>query len=1049
MATLHRQDTALGAARARFLETLSRKAKELGDVARVLGEQPQSQTHLEEVRRRVHALYASAQIFDEPDLVLVLRRVLAMLDSAREDERALGAGEQRALSDLVATLMAPAEADASSARAIQAVEARPSGRAKKSPARQPARQQAGPPAPVSPQPRKASSQPKRPSAASWVRDASLQEVPAHGTEAHALTVLFVGDPELEHPLRRALPDESAELLIAPAADEGLRLAQAADPDLILLDARVVEQDDPQWVRKLRERPLLGAIPTVLVTASRDGARLARQAGAQGFIGRPPSGQQLADTVRGLVERGADAPDPLDEIVEATVDEIAQRVADTVRRGLASVDSGTDIRLSLGASSEIKAVAWSAIGRIRAHLTQHTGGKVRFQPPAGELPSVLSLAEDDSTPPAQARASRLRGRRVLVVDDDPAVVWFFTGVLREAGAVVVEASDGVSALQRIRAQRPDAVLSDILMPELDGFGLCRALKNDVELADLPVILLSWKEDFLQRMRDLRSGASGYLPKETGTAQIVAAVADVLRPRARLEAELRRSGEVRGRLQGLGVFMLLTTVARERPNASVVLRDAMQRVAVEIRAGALASLTRSCSSGGSRHGSAALQALVGMKSGRFLVRSNDSSVPRVFEQGLADTLHSGSVHLNGMLETLAPGSLERVEQIAFEPETLAGARGGFPAPLQAALDRLAQGDQPRRLLMEGRVTDQGLASALRGLALRSVVIDVVMLPGTSEPAAEQREPGTSEPASEQREPGTSEPASEQREPVACEPAAAPATPAVGRARPASEADWVSAPRSAPSERLRASAKLRQLEDPQAGAGPANKRANNAAGVPVTLGSVAPSALRRQSAAGVADAPGARQANEGGLASQQRGSSLRFALLLAACALLGFVTVRMWHTGVMGDLWRRFESGPAGSDALSDPELPEPELPEPELASERPRSSPAPVSAAQVPVPGSVAPKEPTQTPVPAGLARELPFIDHGRGVTVAADQGLLVVEAGGANLGAELRIGKQVLGRPPVQVALPEGRHELMFEDGAEASFRYVVIRRGHTRIVQAP
>ena len=91
----------------------------------------------------------------------------------------------------------------------------------------------------------------------------------------------------------------------------------------------------------------------------------------------------------------------------------------------------------------------------------------------------------------------------------------------------------------------------MMPEIDGFTLCRTLRRDVALHDVPVILLSWKEDLLQRVRELGAGAAGYIRKETDTRAIVARVREALRPRSRIETRLREDGEVRGRMDGVSV------------------------------------------------------------------------------------------------------------------------------------------------------------------------------------------------------------------------------------------------------------------------------------------------------------------------------------------------------------------------------------------------------------------------------------------------------------------------------------------------------------------
>ena len=181
----------------------------------------------------------------------------------------------------------------------------------------------------------------------------------------------------------------------------------------------------------------------------------------------------------------------------------------------------------GDQAELLAAAGSAVSRIRAHLADLTDGRVRFDARSRGEPAALALTDQQAADPYVGLDDPLHGRRILVADDDPAVVWFFAGLLREAGAIVIEALDGQSALELARKKPPDLVVSDILMPGVDGFALCRELRRDLALAHVPVILISWKEDFLQRMRELDAGAAGYLRKEAGSHQILATVAQVLR------------------------------------------------------------------------------------------------------------------------------------------------------------------------------------------------------------------------------------------------------------------------------------------------------------------------------------------------------------------------------------------------------------------------------------------------------------------------------------------------------------------------------------------
>jgi CheY-like chemotaxis protein len=84
---------------------------------------------------------------------------------------------------------------------------------------------------------------------------------------------------------------------------------------------------------------------------------------------------------------------------------------------------------------------------------------------------------------------LLGRRVLVADDVAQTRWSYVGLLRDAGARVTEARDGLEALDLARADRPDLILADMAMPRLDGLGLCAALREEAALDGVPVVLLS--------------------------------------------------------------------------------------------------------------------------------------------------------------------------------------------------------------------------------------------------------------------------------------------------------------------------------------------------------------------------------------------------------------------------------------------------------------------------------------------------------------------------------------------------------------------------------
>jgi len=101
--------------------------------------------------------------------------------------------------------------------------------------------------------------------------------------------------------------------------------------------------------------------------------------------------------------------------------------------------------------------------------------------------------------------------VLVVDDDRINRMLLERSLRADGHRVISAADGKQALARIHEEPPDVVLLDVLMPELDGFGVLEHIKSDSTLQDLPVIMISGLEDVDSVIRCIELGAEDYLPK----------------------------------------------------------------------------------------------------------------------------------------------------------------------------------------------------------------------------------------------------------------------------------------------------------------------------------------------------------------------------------------------------------------------------------------------------------------------------------------------------------------------------------------------------------
>lgn len=119
---------------------------------------------------------------------------------------------------------------------------------------------------------------------------------------------------------------------------------------------------------------------------------------------------------------------------------------------------------------------------------------------------------------------MRKTRVLVVDDELSIVKFLSANLRENGFEVSAAMNGVDALETFEKDLPDLVVLDIMMPKMDGFEVCRRLR---EWSKTPIIMLSARGDESDKVECLGLGADDYVTKPFGAEELLARVQAVLR------------------------------------------------------------------------------------------------------------------------------------------------------------------------------------------------------------------------------------------------------------------------------------------------------------------------------------------------------------------------------------------------------------------------------------------------------------------------------------------------------------------------------------------
>jgi two-component system KDP operon response regulator KdpE len=129
--------------------------------------------------------------------------------------------------------------------------------------------------------------------------------------------------------------------------------------------------------------------------------------------------------------------------------------------------------------------------------------------------------------------------ILVVDDEPKILDLVRLTLEQAGFLVLEASNGYQALEKIREEMPDLVLLDVMMPDMHGFDVLKEIRN---LSNVPVIMLTVRSSEADKVRGLELGADDYITKPFSHKELVSRIRAVLRrteaaaPAARSRVEI---------------------------------------------------------------------------------------------------------------------------------------------------------------------------------------------------------------------------------------------------------------------------------------------------------------------------------------------------------------------------------------------------------------------------------------------------------------------------------------------------------------------------------
>jgi len=173
---------------------------------------------------------------------------------------------------------------------------------------------------------------------------------------------------------------------------------------------------------------------------------------------------------------------------------------------------------------------------------------------------------------------LMGAKILVVDDEPSLLRLTGYSLEIEGYEVITAQTGAEALKKVHTERPDLIVLDVMLPDMNGLEVCRQLRSSPEMVDLPIIMLSARTQVTDRVKGLKSGADEYVTKPFDSDELVARIETLLERARRLrQVPMAKRGKVIGFVGAKG-GVGTTTVAL---NVALALASSKLRtVAVEM-------------------------------------------------------------------------------------------------------------------------------------------------------------------------------------------------------------------------------------------------------------------------------------------------------------------------------------------------------------------------------------------------------------------------------------------------------------------------------------
>jgi DNA-binding response OmpR family regulator len=165
-------------------------------------------------------------------------------------------------------------------------------------------------------------------------------------------------------------------------------------------------------------------------------------------------------------------------------------------------------------------------------------------------------------------------RILIVEDEPGMIELLSVALEDEGFIISIANNGQQGLQKVETEDPDLIISDVMMPDMNGYEFCEQLRQNPKTASIPFIFLTAKKDVSDRVRGLNLGADDYISKPFHVVEVVARIKTLMMrvKRTKASAPVASAPEVdadfSGDLQKISIGEVVQTIALTKKNGRLV-------------------------------------------------------------------------------------------------------------------------------------------------------------------------------------------------------------------------------------------------------------------------------------------------------------------------------------------------------------------------------------------------------------------------------------------------------------------------------------------------